>query len=437
MVISSYPDRNGEPAKLNAVACYAQNLLKAYKNRKIVVLAEDKDGKGGVYREGNVLVVGCWKPVDPLMYVRLINTLRYFGKVKNVLIQFEFNMLGSVILTSILPVFMALLRMIGKNITVMQHQVVDDLAMLGGHLNVKKGSLKNTILNFGLRSFYVGLGMFSNAIIVHEETLKDRLARWVPKDKIFVVSHGLSINGVRGDSREKIRKSLGIKESDFVLLTFGYIAWYKGVDWLIKKVGEMVKTNPNLKLIVAGGPSATLQSKAHYRRYLAKVSDLAQKYSKNVIMTGFVPDGDVYKYFRASDLSVLPYRAMMSASGPLSFALKFRKPFVISKVLKEAYRNPDMQTSFEVSGTKIEDITFGFGDNSFEKIVKNYSNKSRLQKIKVLSSSLRRLRSWENIVLEYEKVIWGIPEYSIIGALKRIGSKLPRFSTSFGMERNA
>ena len=289
IVISSYPGKDGEGAKQNAVACYCKNLLSAYKNRKIIVLAE-RDGEREMYREGNILVVRCWKPASPLLYFDLINTINNFDKAKSVLMQFEFNMLGSTILTALLPAFFAYLSLVGKKITIMQHQVVDDLASLGGHLNINKGSLKNLVLNIGLRLFYIGIGLFSKSVIVHEEALKSKLAKWVDVKKIFVVSHGLSLAKNAG-LRQQYRRKLGFNDKDFVLLMFGYIAWYKGVDWLIKKVAAISKKYPNanIKLLIAGGPSATLKSKAHYRRYLSKVDKLVNKNGKCVKAVGYVP----------------------------------------------------------------------------------------------------------------------------------------------------
>lgn len=407
IVISSYPEKNSEPAKLNAVACYVKNLLNRYKSRKIIVVSDILE-KGEPYKRNNILTIPSWKPANIKQYLGIINTIRKFPKVKDILIQFEFNMLGSVILTSLLPFLILLFRLMGKKVTVMQHQVVDDLTQLSGHLNVKKHTLKANLLNFGLRGFYVLLGMFSNSIIVHEEILKTRLSKWVNSSKIYVVSHGLETNLTSGKSRKTIRKELGYKNNDFVLLVFGYIAWYKGVDWLIKKVFTMNQKYPNknIKLIVAGGASATLKSKAHYRKYLAKVESLINENKKIIKATGFVPENDVYKYFSACDLVVLPYRAMMSASGPLSFALKYKKPFMISDTLKSSFENNDFSRALEKSGINKEDISFALTKTNFDnKLLGVVENGKLVNRMVLLSSILRQLRSWENIALEYETVI--------------------------------
>lgn len=449
VVISSYPDRSGEPAKQNAVACYAENLMKTYKKRNVVILAENKSElasgivsnkktKYEMYEQENLLIVRCWKPGSPMLFMQVADALRNFSKSKNVLIQFEFNMLGSVVLTSALPLFVACLRLIGKKVTLMQHQVVSDLSVLSGHLNIKRGSLKGKILNAGLRAFYKSLGIFSNSIIVHEELLKEKLSSWVNKEKIYVVSHGLSIEDLGGEPKESVRKNLGLDNRDFVLLTFGYIAWYKGVDWLIKKVVEINKDYPErrIKLVIAGGPSATLQSKKHYRDYLAKVQKEIQDNADCVKATGYVPDEDVYKYFKAADMAILPYRAMMSASGPLSFALKFGVPYMISEVLAPSFRNEDVEVAKINSDFDLNKIVFSLKGDDFKKKIVPIARIGYLPKSKEFVNYLRQLRTWENIVFQYEKVMFGTPNFGIIDYMKDIVGRVVMRFNIIGKQEN-
>jgi glycosyltransferase involved in cell wall biosynthesis len=410
IVISSYPEKNSEPAKQNAVACYAQNLLRAYKNKKIVVLSEKlKDSK--VYKEDNVLSLPTWIPASPFLFLELLRAIHKFNRAKNVLIQFEFNMLGSFVHSALLPVFNAILMLLGKRVVVMQHQVVENLADLSGHLNIKKGTVKNYLLTLGLRTFYRLLGLFSKNIIVHEDILKTRLAKWVREDKIEVISHGLNLE--RSKNKTLSRKELGIKEDEFVILLFGYITWYKGSDWLIQKIAKLAKTKPDLKLklIVAGGESATLNSKAHYRAFVKKVKKMAQIYKDSVVLTGFVPEREVALYFSACDLAVLPYRAMMSASGPLSFALRFAKPFIVSNTLASAFDNPDVKKVLASTGIDAKDLVFSLKGKSFNNLITRLAgNRGELKRISLLSKKLRSLRTWESIVAQYDSLIY-VPEY--------------------------
>lgn len=400
LVITSFPSQKGEGAAINAVACYASNLLSAYQNRPIVILAEKLNKDNEIYRQDNLLVIPCWQPANPFLFFQILRTLVKFNQVKQVLFQFEFNQLGSVILTSLLPFFLGILGIFGKRITIVLHQVISDLGDLAGHLNLTRNSLKNKILSFGINSFYRLLGIVSNKIIVHEEVLKNRLIKLVSPEKIQVISHGLKVNKL---------KKLAIKRKDFILLLFGYLTWYKGTDWLVNKVGEMAKKHPGwkLKLIVAGGPSVTLKAKAHYREFLTKVDKLANRFPKTVIMTGFVPEDQVKNYFRQADLVVLPYRAMMSASGPLSYALQFGKPVIMSSVLKPTLNNSDVQNvMLDLKKMAPSDFVFDLKADSFEKkLASLIKDKKELVRLASFSKRLALFRSWPQIVAQYEQVL--------------------------------
>lgn len=418
VVITSYPTQNSEPAKQNAVACYAQNLLRAYKHRKVIILSETNDGyndrkntvKNGQVeyeKQGNRLIVRCWRPGSPSQFRQILNSLKQFDKTNHVLIQFEFNMLGSVILTALMPALILAIKLMGKKVTLMQHQVVGNLSSLSGHVNIKIGSAKSFLFNGVLHLFYKALGIISDKIIVHEKILKNRLKMWVNEYKISVISHGLLPEEPAVD-RDKIRDELGYKQEDFVLLMFGYITWYKGVDWIARKVARLAKTKPelNLKLIIAGGESATLNSKKHYREFVKKVEDIAKKSGSAITITGFVPEDKVKNYYLAADLVVLPYRTMMSASGPLSFALRFKKPFVISEALLDAMQNEDVQYTFSKFKLKPENISFKLNGASFTNMIKMVvKNPSKLAEMTKVSAELANLRSWENIVFEYDRVL--------------------------------
>ena len=96
----------------------------------------------------------------------------------------------------------------------------------------------------------------------------------------------------------------------------------------------------------------------------------------------------------------------MSASGPLSYALRFGKPFIVSKTLKESFRNLDFKVSIEKAKIRKQDFLFSLSGDSFEKVLIGLmDDKIVMNKLVLLSKNLRFLRSWENIVLKYEAVI--------------------------------
>ena len=117
-------------------------------------------------------------------------------------------------------------------------------------------------------------------------------------------------------------------------MSFGYLSHYKGTDLLVKAFHKPLKINgKKVKLILAGGESPTQGQKYHYQHFY---KNLYQSISdnENIIHTGFVPQEKIKHVFSSSDLVIFPYRAFMSASGPISLALSFNKPIIVSNQLE-------------------------------------------------------------------------------------------------------
>jgi glycosyltransferase involved in cell wall biosynthesis len=276
------------------------------------------------------------------------------------------------------------------------HQVVENLSELSQHINLKEGSIKLRLLQLFLRNFYIFVLLTANKVVVHDEILKQRLIR-MRKREVHVIPHG------QGEYKDvcaiiNARQHLNIPKNDFVILCFGFVTWYKGTDWIVKKFLEFYKLNPeltNVRLILAGGESANLRDKPHYQRFYADVVANAKK-SPYILHTGFVSDQDVPYYFCASDVAVLPYRTQMSASGPLAIALSFNRPFLLSESIKGLLETFDIKDEMAKLQLKSDDILFNMNNNSlFEKIYNLVSNKGELELLSRLSSAIREKRDWK------------------------------------------
>ncbi|MDO8551101.1 MAG: glycosyltransferase [bacterium] len=398
LVVSSYPDKKDGIKNLNAVAWYAEKTLKSLplgNKYRIVVLAEITD-KPQTYEDGRLLIIRCWRRNSPFLLKDLLSQIIKFDKVANVLVEFEFNTFGGMIGTFAFPFFMLALKVLGKRTVLELHQVLLDINALSGHLNIKRGGLLASILNLVLMYFYKSVGRLSDRIIVLEEELKNRLSTFVEPKKITPLFIATSKKNL--PSKENAREKLGLKKNDFILLYFGFVTWYKGADWLIKEC-----KGKNVKLIVAGGSSPTLRKKSHYQKFYSRILSLVEK-SPNISLTGFVNEADIPYYFAACDLVVLPYRAFMSASGPLSFAISYRKPFILSNNLSCYLGSEDFVESLDiVKGTK-EDLVFPLDSYSFNQKIKTLkSDPLALKKLQKISSNLNYMRSPENLGKMYFK----------------------------------
>ncbi|MEO0152461.1 MAG: glycosyltransferase [candidate division WOR-3 bacterium] len=115
------------------------------------------------------------------------------------------------------------------------------------------------------------------------------------------------------------RNYLKITSDCFVVLFFGNVRKYKGLDILLRVFSEF-SVDKNALLIVAG---RFFENPQKYKKYINE---------KVMIINRFVEDEEIPILFEASDLLVLPYRKFDSQSGVVMLALNYDKPYVISNV---------------------------------------------------------------------------------------------------------
>jgi glycosyltransferase involved in cell wall biosynthesis len=122
-------------------------------------------------------------------------------------------------------------------------------------------------------------------------------------------------------------------------------------------------------------------------------------------LTGFVKEEDIPLYFSASDVVVLPYRTLMSASGPLSIAFSFNKPFLVSKALAGMFETEDIKEALSKLGIDKNDLIFEEKDIQ-SKIKRIKEDKRFKNKLEELSKILAQKRNWEEISKAYYETIF-------------------------------
>ena len=119
-------------------------------------------------------------------------------------------------------------------------------------------------------------------------------------------------------------EALGIDGKKRYMLFFGLVRAYKGLDLLLEAFGKVKDELTDLQLIIAG---EFYENEAKYRAQI-----VAEGLEDRVIVRNeFVPDGDLRKYFGASDLIVQPYKTA-TQSGVTQVAFHFEKPMLVTNV---------------------------------------------------------------------------------------------------------
>ncbi len=124
--------------------------------------------------------------------------------------------------------------------------------------------------------------------------------------------------------RKTERTELNYSDEDKVLLFFGYVRKYKGLDVLLEAFPQILRRIPEVKLLIVGEFYENVSS------YTQIINRLGIE-EKVKLINEFVPNEKVGKYFTASDLSVLPYRSA-TQSAVLNVSYSFNKPVLVTNV---------------------------------------------------------------------------------------------------------
>ncbi|GLJ61150.1 hypothetical protein GCM10017576_12790 [Microbacterium barkeri] len=135
--------------------------------------------------------------------------------------------------------------------------------------------------------------------------------------RIRVIPHP-SYEGIydAGVGRTAARASFDLAERDRAVLFLGQIRPYKGVDALVEAA---TAAGDDIVLLLAG-----VVKEQSEEEVAALLPDGLRAHTQ----FSFVPDGDLARWFRAADVAVFPYRAILN-SGSVHLAATFRVPVVL------------------------------------------------------------------------------------------------------------
>jgi glycosyltransferase involved in cell wall biosynthesis len=121
---------------------------------------------------------------------------------------------------------------------------------------------------------------------------------------------------------EKLQLTIGNREK--IILFFGFIRKYKGLDILLRAMAEPAIKESGIRLLVAG---EFYEDSNLYKQLIEelKIGD------RLMLKTDFIPDGEVQYYLCAADAVIQPYRHA-TQSGVTPLAYHFEKPMIVSNV---------------------------------------------------------------------------------------------------------
>jgi glycosyltransferase involved in cell wall biosynthesis len=406
IVIGSFPTSGHiHESGQDALASFTKNRITGLTPHtdKIVIITHMIGDKPSVEVLADQVIIRCIRKNHPTTYWQIASIVRQFPLTAHLVIQYEFSTFGESHMTLQFPIFLTILKTLGKHITIELHQVLTDLKQLSGHIGKSAHAGSIVPLNLALRSFYVSLGLLADRIIVLEQHLATTLQKLIPANKIYFLPHGVEQVKPRR-SQLQAKTALGFAPTDFVVMSFGYLTWYKGSD-LFVRTAHALSSHPNIKFCLAGGPSHNQKHKRHYQLWYR---DLLKKISKtpNLTYTNFVTESDIELYYQAADLVIFPYRTFMSSSGPLSLAFSYQKPFLLSKHLVSYLSSPDFDQAISDQGISQTDLLLPLGTTLQARHILNiYQSPRILHKLAAVATSLGQSRSYQKLGEAYKSII--------------------------------
>ena len=212
-------------------------------------------------------------------------------------------------------------KLLGKKVLLTAHNVNE-------HVRDERSNFYN---KFTLKFMY----KLVDHIFVHTDKMKKELMvnYNVKGNNITVVPFGVNnITPSTNISKDVAREKLNLDNSEKVLLFFGNIAPYKGLENLLLSLVELKYYYDNIKIIIAGRIKDC-------HSYWEKIQTIIKEYDLDkYIITNpyFIPDEEVEYYFKAADVLIIPYKYIFQ-SGVLFLSYNFGLPVIVTDVgsLKE------------------------------------------------------------------------------------------------------
>lgn len=163
-----------------------------------------------------------------------------------------------------------------------------------------------------------------DAFVTMSKSVLNDLSKFTSTTKKKFIPH--PIYNIFGESLSKgeARKKLGIPEEDKLILFFGFIRSYKGLDLLIEAMNDAELKKQNVRLLIAG------EFYEDSKPYLDRIAELNSE-KRFILHTSFIGKDEVKNYFCAADLVVQPYKSA-TQSGITQIAYYFGRPMLVTNV---------------------------------------------------------------------------------------------------------
>jgi len=207
---------------------------------------------------------------------------------------------------------LAFYRMLGKKLVYTAHNVYKE----------ERDGTGSRLRFAALRHCYRSV----DAVVVHTSAMQQEICSrfGVHARNVHVIAHGINARvSVQGMAQAAARAALDLPREAKVVLFFGFIDRYKGVDLLVNAFAELTEKDASYRLIIAGQPKRGEASVRSVRDELRRLGLM----HRVRLDARFIENEEVETYFAAADCLALPYTKIYQ-SGVIFLSYRFGLPIV-------------------------------------------------------------------------------------------------------------
>jgi glycosyltransferase involved in cell wall biosynthesis len=238
-------------------------------------------------------------------------------------------------------------------------------------------------------------------IVMHDVQLAEQLSRMFPElsPKIASLTHGMDLPTLpSAKDRAEARAGLGVLPGETLLLFFGMIKPYKGLEDVLDAMPSILTRMPKVRLCIAGEPLMDMRTVMERIRRLPP--------DTVILHPVFVPQAQIGQYFAAADLVLACYRQVAASSVVLQ---------------AQSYASPVLVTRVGALAAAVEDGNCGFlaEEDLATSIIEALRDPDHLREMgRRGRERIERLHAWEHVARETLR-LYGIIRKEADAALSR------------------
>lgn len=168
-------------------------------------------------------------------------------------------------------------------------------------------------------------------IFVHTEKMAEEMTQLfkIGRTRLMVVNLGINETVPKSGLTETVaRRLLGLSENARVVLFFGQIAPYKGLDFLVTAMESLSQEDEEFCALIAGKVKEGHEK--YWKNIELRLRALVDRHQASLHIQ-HIPDEEVERYFMAANVLVLPYLRIFQSGLPF-LSYNFGLPIIVTEV---------------------------------------------------------------------------------------------------------